>query len=67
LAPFDKIIVTAFAEKNPQILFKQLGRNGKMIFPKLQPDGIQWLVLIHNNENEPKEENLIPVRFVPLV
>lgn len=64
-APFDAIIVTAASEAIPQNLIKQLKIGGKLIIPigKL----FQKLMRITYNENDIEEEELMAVRFVPMV
>ena len=66
-APFDRIIVTAAAEKVPDALVEQLGEGGAMILP-LGPHGnTQQLVKLTKNAGTLDSEELIAVRFVPLL
>jgi protein-L-isoaspartate(D-aspartate) O-methyltransferase len=68
LAPFDRIMVTAAAEEIPQALVRQLGAGGKMILPLGPHDGAQYLVrLTKSDSGEVSREDLIAVRFVPLL
>ena len=68
LAPFDRIMVTAAAEEMPQVLVEQLGAGGKMILPLGPHDGAQYLVrLTKSDGGELNREDLIAVRFVPLL
>jgi len=68
LAPFDRIMVTAAAEEVPETLLEQLGSDGKMILPLGPRRGPQYIVKLSKVENgELKREELIPVRFVPLL
>jgi protein-L-isoaspartate(D-aspartate) O-methyltransferase len=67
-APFDRIIVTAAAEEIPAELVAQLGDGGKMVLPLGPRDGAQQIVkLIRTAGGELTRENLIAVRFVPLL
>ena len=66
-APFDAIIVTAAPDKIPQALIKQLKEGGKMIVPVGPVDSIQSLKLITKNRGRMMEEDLLLVRFVPMV
>lgn len=64
-APFDAIIVTAAPEKIPEALLKQLAVGGRMVVPVGRAD--QVLVRIRRTKDGYKRENLLPVRFVPMV
>jgi protein-L-isoaspartate(D-aspartate) O-methyltransferase len=66
-APFDRIIVTAAAEKIPDALVDQLGDGGKMILPLGPREGIQHIVKLVKSANGISRQNLIAVRFVPLL
>ena len=67
-APFDRIIVTAAAEEVPNALVEQLGEGGKMILPLGPRHGTQYIVKLSKSAGgEIKREDLIPVRFVPLL
>jgi len=67
-APFDRIIVTAAAEAVPQTLVDQLSEDGKMVLPLGPRDGTQYLVKLSKAAGgELVRENLIAVRFVPLL
>ena len=68
-APFDRIIVTAAAPAVPQKLVDQLKVGGLMIVPvgAAGGRGEQNLVRIERTEEGVKREELLPVRFVPLV
>lgn len=67
-APFDKIIVTAAArEKPPQALLDQLKVGGVMVIPVGEP-GAQMLKRYKKESEEAiAVQNIIPVRFVPLL
>jgi protein-L-isoaspartate(D-aspartate) O-methyltransferase len=66
-APFDRIIVTAAAEKAPAALIDQLRPGGRMIIPLGETRDTQYLMQIDKTETGIKETPLLPVRFVPLV
>ncbi len=68
LAPFDRIIVTAAAEAVPAALTEQRGAGGKMVRPIGTHDDTQFLVKLSKRPGgELDRENLIAVRFVPLL
>ena len=66
-APFDRIIVTAAAETVPEALVEQLADGGVMILPLGPHSGNQRLVRLTKSAGEFKREDLIDVRFVPLL
>ena len=66
-APFDRILVTANAPGIPDNLLKQLANKGIMIIPVGDDYNEQVLKKIIKNDNDIKIENLMKVRFVPLV
>ena len=66
-APFDAIIVTAAPDRIPEKLIEQLKDGGKMIISVGQVLLPQWLKLITKRGRRVIEENLLPVRFVPMV
>ena len=66
-APFDRIIVTAAAETVPQALVDQLADDGIMLLPLGPHDGPQQIVKINKTAGGVGRENLIAVRFVPLL
>ncbi len=65
-APFDRIIVTAAAEKIPEILFEQLKENGIILIP-IGSKFEQRLLKIKKIKNEKQITDLGPFVFVPLV
>ncbi len=66
-APFPRIIVTAAADEAPSVLLEQLDVGGIMVIP-LGADGLhQELIRIRRTETGYESEELLPVRFVPLV
>lgn len=66
-APFDRILVTANAPEIPDNFLKQLANKGIMIIPVGDDYNEQVLKKIIKNDNDIKIENLMKVRFVPLV
>ena len=70
LAPFDRIMVTAAAEEVPEALAAQLAEGGKskMILPVGPRHDAQYLVKLTKQPGGAlTRENLIAVRFVPLL
>src|SRR5205823_2817848 len=66
-APYDRIIVTAAAETIPAALVEELAAGGVMVLPLGPHAGTQRLVKLTKNENGLEREDLIGVRFVPLL
>jgi protein-L-isoaspartate(D-aspartate) O-methyltransferase len=66
-APFDRIIVTAAAEEVPDALVEQLGEGGKMVLPLGPRNGTQHIVKLAKTAGGMTRQNLIAVRFVPLL
>jgi len=66
-APYDTIIVTAAPEAIPDVLVEQLKDGGKMIIPVGGIHDVQSLVLITKRGEGIIKEDLLPVRFVPMV
>lgn len=64
-APYDRIILTAAPKRIPQALINQLIDGGIFVGP--EGDFIQNLVRIKKIDNIPYKEEIIPVRFVPLI
>ncbi len=65
-APFDAIVVTAAPEKIPEPLKEQLAEGGRMIIP-VGGSRIQHLVLLKKRKGKIREEQILPVRFVPMI
>jgi protein-L-isoaspartate(D-aspartate) O-methyltransferase len=62
-APFDAILVTAAAERDPpQALFDQLRPGAPLVCPVRRADGEYLMRFVDG-----REERVVPVRFVPLV
>jgi protein-L-isoaspartate(D-aspartate) O-methyltransferase len=66
-APFDRIMVTAAAERVPDALIKQLAEGGIMMLPLGADTASQVLVNLTKNKDRIAREDLIAVRFVPLL
>ena len=66
-APFDRIMVTAAAETIPEALLQELAEDGVMVLPLGPHAGPQQLVKLTKGEQAIKQEDLIGVRFVPLL
>ena len=66
-APFDRILLTAAAEDPPPPLLAQLKVGGIMVLPVGQSDHVQSLIRVTRLETGFDYEELMPVRFVPLV
>ena len=66
-APFDRILVTAAAEDPPGPLLAELKTGGIMVLPVGQSDHVQSLIKVTRTETGYDYEELLPVRFVPLI
>jgi protein-L-isoaspartate(D-aspartate) O-methyltransferase len=66
-APFDRILVTAAADRLPQALADQLAEGGIMVLPLGPHDGTQQIVKLTKSQTDLAREDLIAVRFVPLL
>jgi len=66
-APFDRIVVTAATETVPANLLAQLGEGGVMLLPLGPQGGAQHLVRLTKSGDGTRQEELIAVRFVPLL
>jgi len=66
-APYDRIVVTAAAETVPQTLADQLADGGIMILPVGPHHGSQHIIKLTKSQTGLAREDLIPVRFVPLL
>ncbi len=66
-APFDRIIITAAAENIPDSLVAQLAEGGIMVLPLGPQNGPQQLVKLTKTSAGSEQEDLIGVRFVPLL
>src|SRR5262249_41120038 len=66
-APFDRIIVTAAAEEIPPPLVEQLAQGGVMVLPLGPHSGAQVIVKLTKTKDGLDREDLMGVRFVPLL
>jgi protein-L-isoaspartate(D-aspartate) O-methyltransferase len=66
-APYDRIIVTAAAEDIPEPLVAQLAEGGVMVLPLGPHGGAQRIVKLTKSADGVNREDLIWVRFVPLL
>jgi protein-L-isoaspartate(D-aspartate) O-methyltransferase len=66
-APFDRIIVTAAAETIPDNLVAELAEDGIMVLPLGPHSSSQQLVKLTKRSAGLEKEDLIGVRFVPLL
>jgi protein-L-isoaspartate(D-aspartate) O-methyltransferase len=66
-APYDRIIVTAAAERVPDALIEQLADSGVMLLPLGPRNGAQEIVKLTKTNEGLTQEHLIGVRFVPLL
>lgn len=65
-APFDRIILTCAPASIPEALLNQLKTGGIMVAPEGR-DRAQALVTVRRTETGFEKEELLPVKFVPLV
>ena len=65
-APFDRIILTCAPASIPAALLNQLKTGGIMVAPEGR-DRSQTLVTVRRTETGYEKEELLPVKFVPLV
>lgn len=65
-APFDAVIVTCSPTKVPEPLKEQLAEGGRMIIP-VGESPVQNLVLLKKRKGKLRQENVLPVRFVPMI
>jgi len=66
-APFDAILVTATAPEVPPALKEQLKEGGRLVIPVGRPGSVQQLLRLRKVQGELREEERLPVLFVPLV
>ena len=66
-APFDRIIVAAAGTEVPQALKDQLATGGIIVIPVGRTTWEQKVVRLRREGDEFTTEDMLPVRFVPLV
>lgn len=67
-APFDAILEAASGSHVPEALLHQLSVGGRLVMPVGEPAQVQKLIKVTRiGEDEYEQEELGPVRFVPLV
>jgi protein-L-isoaspartate(D-aspartate) O-methyltransferase len=66
-APFDRIVITAATATVPESLIEQLAADGVMVLPLGPHEGPQNLIRLTKSEDGTRQEELIAVRFVPLL
>ncbi|HYE27956.1 MAG TPA: protein-L-isoaspartate(D-aspartate) O-methyltransferase [Allosphingosinicella sp.] len=67
-APFEAILCAASGSHVPEILLRQLSVGGTLVMPVGEPNAVQNLVKVtRRGEEDFHEEDLGPVRFVPLI
>ena len=66
-APYDRIIVTAAAETIPPALLDQLAEGGILVLPLGRHDDAQRIVKLTRTADGVTQQDLIWVRFVPLL
>lgn len=65
-APFDRIILTCAPPSIPVTLLKQLKTGGIIVAPEGR-DRTQNLVVVHRTEDGFEKQDILPVKFVPLI
>ena len=65
-APYDAILVSAGSPTIPQPLVDQLAEGGRMLIP-LGGQDVQTLVVLTRKQGNILREDMLPVRFVPLL
>lgn len=66
-SPFDAILVTAAAPEIPRPLLEQLAEGGRMVIPYGEAAAVQQLLLLEKRNGRISRQEILPVRFVPLV
>lgn len=65
-SPYDAILVSAGSPTVPQPLVDQLAEGGRMLIP-LGGQDVQTLVVLTRKQGNIVREDMVPVRFVPLL
>ncbi len=66
-APFDAILVTCAANHIPPPLFQQLKEGGRLVIPVGSTVFFQTLTLVRKTGGRPVVQQLLDVRFVPMI
>jgi len=66
VGPFDVVLVTACAERFPEVLYRQLREGGRLVLP-LGNGSVQTIYRFHRRCDRPAIERSLPCHFVPLV
>ena len=67
-APYEAIVAAASGSHVPEILMRQLAVGGILVMPVGEPNAVQQLVKVRRlAEEDFEQEDLGPVRFVPLI
>jgi protein-L-isoaspartate(D-aspartate) O-methyltransferase len=66
-APYNAILVTCSPSKIPDALKEQLAEGGRMIIPVGHQNSVQYLYLLEKRKGKIRQENVMPVRFVPMI
>lgn len=67
-APFDRILVTAAADRRPDGLISQLSPSGGIMIAPVAVNPTEQDVIRYTREGDAvREDRLLPVRFVPLL
>lgn len=67
-APFDRILLTAAADRRPETLLEQLSPDGGIMVAPVAVSAIEQDVIRYTRTGDDiQEERLLPVRFVPLL
>lgn len=62
-APFERILVTAGAQRVPPALFEQLAPGGRMVLPTGVPDDQKLTVVEKDHAGRMRTRSVMPVRF----
>lgn len=65
-APYDAILVSAGSPTIPQPLLDQLAEGGRLLIP-LGGQDVQTLAVVTRTQGQITREDVLPVRFVPLL
>jgi protein-L-isoaspartate(D-aspartate) O-methyltransferase len=66
VAPFDAVIVTCAVSRIPSSLFEQLKEGGRLVLPLGEFNRVQTLTLVTKVDGQPRSQEILDVRFVPM-